>query len=509
MQKPHYAEVPRKEPLHNFDVKQTIVPVDLEREHNRRNKLDYLTLRIKFIVPLGFLLAMFPLTLIMLLLSVARPVGNVDPAVGVLQTISYISESNPIVDIRPITGSQICDMPGYEPASLGYWRATDAGCQCPSLNTLDKRVCLTSEMNMCQNITAQPETETFTWNGDRFCMKRLYDFIRTAGDCPADYKKCGDLICVRTTDPCPISDVKIRPEAFVTPADYEAKPLTFERKLVFTTADVSSNKQFVQFTFNTQKPCLDWNAFYERTNGRSSVLEREDHAAGCKEFGEDTETAALDTRIEADYNTFNNLDTMTSTVPDYAAAIAGSQITLTARYRYNTIKSDLCAQYYVSNVPQLIRDVEDFAYLYRGITISGLILSTITFIIALVYIRVLKRDGFWMINREEPFGRRFIFQIVLLHCAYAVVTTIMGNLALNKINDQEAYLKDLADYNCFADQPMLNKPLDDVVTYLTNRIDGLVFLNNIIAFVAGGTTVAVIVNLLFRKLRNYEGDLAK
>jgi hypothetical protein len=505
MQKPHYAEVPRKEPLHNFDVKQVIKPVDLEREHNRRHKLDFLTLRIKFIVPIGFLLVMLPLTIIMLALSVGRKVGDVDPATGVLQTISYISVSNPVIDIQPIGGSQICDLTGYEPGSLGTWRATNAGCYCPTLNTYEARVCLTSEASVCQNITATPETETFTWNGDRFCMKRLTNFIRTAGSCPSGYTKCGDLICVPSTGPCPITDVQIRASTAATPVGYQSRSLTFERKLVFANS-ATSNTQFVQFSYDTQSPCLNWNAFNTRTNGLSNVLEREDHAAGCLEFGVDAESSALDTRIESDYDIFNNLDTIYANVPGYTTTIAGSQVTVTGRYRFHTVLKDLCAQFYVTDIPQLVSNVEDFAYLYRGISISGVILSFITFCIALVYIRVLKRDGFWMLNREEPFGRRFIFQIVLLHCAYAVVTAIMGNLALNKISSQESYLKSIADNNCFDNQPLLNKAMDDFTSYLTNKIDGLVFLNNIIVFVAGGTTIAVLANLIFRDLRNYEKD---
>ena len=138
----HYTEVPRHvndEAGSMTDVVEThtkMVAFDLEAQHNRSNRLNLLTLRAKFYVPIIFVLCCFPFAIIMLFLSVARDPGDVTQAIGVFRTLEYISESNPVVDIMPITGSQVCFDNTFSPGNLGLYGGSVEGCYCSSNNNL-------------------------------------------------------------------------------------------------------------------------------------------------------------------------------------------------------------------------------------------------------------------------------------------------------------------------------------------------------------------------------------
>ena len=506
----HYAEVPRQDdapPSSNsngMEVKTKMVPLDLEQVHNRQHRLEDLTLKIRFILPIIYLLVCFPLAFIMILISLARPVGDFSHRIGVLETIAYISQSNPVVDIQPITGSQVCMLNTFEPGKLGPWRGTHVGCYCEARNRMYKNICSPDDIeDGCKTVDSQDAAETFTWNGDRFCMRRLSNFRRTAGACPGGYTKCGTLFCTPTGESCPISDVKILKNTDPTPSGYTERPLTFDNKLVFI-SESTSDKQFAQFSYSTGAPCLDSTETAARTQHGLHFLEWETHK-GCLNYGHDAESTQLDSSVtEDDFYLFNYVSEKAAKIPLYSDATSGSYVTISARYRFKTIAKDSCAQFYVYDVPELVKNVEDFKFLYRGISIAGMILTTITCFIAVVYIRVLKRDGFWMVFREETFGRRFIVQLVLLQTLFAIVTAILGNIALKKVDWQESYLKKIASAKCFQTQSQLNLAMDDVASYLSKRIDGLAFLNNLLLFISAATAGALLVLIVFRKFRGYE-----
>jgi len=509
MQPNHYTEVPRHvndEPGSLTEVVEThtkMVPLDLEGQHERANRLNYLTLRAKFLVPIIFILGFFPFSIIMLILSVGRSGGDATQAIGVLANLEYISESNPVVDIMPITGSQVCNDNTFTPGNLGTWGATNEGCYCSASTRLMERACSTEELSKgCVDVPRTYREDTFTWNGDRFCMRRLNNFIRTAGACPSGYSKCGNLFCTPSTEFCPITDVQILAKTDPTPTGYIARPLTFDKKLVLERA-MNSDKQFVQFNYNMQTPCLDENSYAKRINNLTYHLEKFSYI-GCQEYGADVESKAVDTITEEDFYKYNYVSDQTSGLPLFATTLTGSTVTLSARFRFVTKRDDTCAQYYFSDTYLFIRSVEEFSDLYRGITIAGMILSTITFIIALVYLRVIKREGLWIVNREEPFGRRFIVQIICLITLFAVTTCILGRHYLSEISEQESYIKSIQGKDCFITQPRLNDALDVVVKYLKNKIDILSPLNILLAIVSGGVAAFVFINMFFRKLRGYE-----
>lgn len=509
MQPNHYTEVPRHvndEPGSLTEIVETktkMVAFDLEAQHNRNNRLNLLTLRAKFYVPVIFILLCFPFAIIMLYLSVGRDPGDVTQALGVLRTLEYISESNPVVDIMPITGSQVCFDNTYSPGNLGTFGGTAEGCYCSSSNKLMRRACSASELDDgCEDVPRTYQQAAFTWNGDRFCMRRLTDFIRTAGSCPSGYTKCGTLLCKPSSEVCPITDVQILASSAATPAGYIERPLTFDKKLIFQRS-TSSDNQFVQFSYDFQTPCLDFQSYAKRITGLTYHLEMFDYI-GCREYGADTEGVAVDTVTEDNFYKYNYITSQTSDLPLFTTATAGSTVTLSARYRFKTIADDTCAQYYFSDVYLFVRAVEQFSDLYRGIAITGMILSSITGFIAIVYLKVIRRDGLWMINREEPFGRKFVVQIVCLITLYAVVTCLLGLQYLDKVSGQEKYVKSIQGKDCFATQESINTALNNVVTYLKYKIDILSPLNILLAFVSAGVCAFTFINLGFRRLRGYE-----
>ena len=508
MKQTHYSEVPRNDDPNSLteikEVHKTMVPLDLESMHNSANRLDYLTLRLKFFIPILFILVTFPFAIIMIFLSLARSTSNVYNTIGAIETISYISQSNPVVDIQPITGSQVCFDNVYEPGQIGTWGGISKGCYCPNAGTITEGECRPDQLNECQNLAQRPIVETFTWNGDRFCMRRLYNFIRTAGDCPSGYTKCGNLFCTPSGENCPISDVRVLTISDPTPAGYNERPMTFDKKLVFI-SETDSDRQFAQFSYSMQTPCLDSFSYMPRTNANNFVLENQKHV-GCGKYDIDSESVPLDQINEQDFYIFNFVNRQTDTIPLFNQNITGSAVTLSARYRFLTQNNDMCAQFYISKVPELIWNVEEFSSLYRGITITGMILSSITSFIAIVYIRVIKRDGLWMINREEPFGKKFIVQIVCFITLYAVTTAILGVVYLGRVSAQESYFKDIAGADCFVTQPKLNEAMDDITSYLKNKIDGLVPLNMLLAVISAGVTVFMFLNIIFRRLRNYDKE---
>ena len=506
MKQTHYSEVPRNDDPNSLteikEVHKTMVPLDLENMHNSANRLDYLTLRLKFFVPIIFILVTFPFAIILIFLSFARSTNYVLNTIGAVETISYISQSNPVVDIQPITGSQVCSDNVFQPSQLGTWGGTNFGCYCANTGIITEGECRIDQLSQCQNLAQRPSVEAFTWNGDRFCMRRLYNFIRTAGTCPTGYTKCGTLFCSPPGESCPISDVLVLSVSDPTPAGYTARPLTFDKKLVFI-SDATSDRQFAQFSYSMQTPCIDSYSFAPRTNANTFLLEKQKHI-GCGKYESDIESVPLDTVNEQDFYIFNFVNRQTDSLPIFNTNITGSSVTLSARYRFLTRPNDMCAQFYISKIPLLIFDVEEFSAIYRGISITGMILSTITSIIAIVYIKVIKRDGLWMINREEPFGRRFIVQIVCFITLYAVTTAILGMVYQGRVSEQESYFKDISGADCFVTQPKLNEAMDDMTSYLKNKIDGLVPLNILLAVISAGVTVFVFLNLIFRRIRRYD-----
>lgn len=114
--------------------------------------------------------------------------------------------------------------------------------------------------------------------------------------------------------------------------------------------------------------------------------------------------------------------------------VASNTITLNARYRFATTASDFCAGLTLNDTLTLLDDLDYHSKVYLIIAVGALILTTLLAFIGCVYIRVFKRMGLYIVNKEEPFGRRFIVYLTLVNGIYFWVTLAFGDNAFSKFS---------------------------------------------------------------------------
>ena len=91
---------------HGFEEKQEeVVVVDHADEWKNQNRWNIRTLYLKYIIPISHAFIFFLATVFMIYLLATIPTDNMVPTVGVIEDLSYISKSNPILDIVPTGGS--------------------------------------------------------------------------------------------------------------------------------------------------------------------------------------------------------------------------------------------------------------------------------------------------------------------------------------------------------------------------------------------------------------------
>mgnify|MGYP006976762250 CR=1 FL=1 len=497
-----YTKVSHEEVVRlQHETREEITIIDAAARFKKEHKWDLRTLKLKYIIPIIYLLISFAAAVFMVYLRATSPDNDVSHAVGVLDTLSYISRSGPALDIKPITGSQVCDDLGYEPVSLGYWKGTIPGCYCTEDDSFKQRYCFWFDKTSCSNITERPDIDSHTWNGDRFCVLRAKKFERRVGSCSAGYKKCGKFICVDSSDPCPISDVKILADSAATPAGYTARPLTRSKKLVFIN-DPTSDKEFAQFNISTSTPCLDATTHDKRVNSLTHALERSEYT-GCGKYDYNTEAVYLDKEIEKDFFTSNYIYEQIETIPHFNETIDGSDITISAVYRFGVKETNFCAGIALVEVKDILEKLDKFSELYLGVAVGAALLSTAAFCVALTYIRVLSHQGVWITDKEEPFGRRFIVYNVLVLTLFYIITSILGTISVDKFKDRKSYILDLDSNRCFT-QENINLAVAEFSEYIKKKTDLFVEVDLLMAILGVAFSLAIGINLLIRRAKKWE-----
>ena len=500
--KEQYTKVSHEEIVRlHPETREEITIVDAADQFRKAHRWEFITLKLKYIFPIFFLLLSLPISYIFVYLRATIPDDDVTQALGVLDTLSYISRSGPILDIKPITGGQVCDDLNYEPVSLGYWGGTIPGCYCSETDDFKPRYCFWWDKTTCSNVTERYDMDSHTWNGDRFCVLRSKKYIRTVGSCPSGYQKCGNFICVDSAGPCPVSDVQILDAATATPAGYTARPLTRSQKLVFIN-DATSDNQFVQFNQSTNDPCLDATSSDKRINSLSHALERQIHL-GCGKYGVNTETSKLNTVIEQDYFTSNFVYEKVKDIPHFLAAISGSNVSLSAMYRFATKQNAFCANIALDEVKGILTELDDFARLYLGVAVGAALLSTIMGWVGIVYIRVLYKQGLWITDKEEPFGRSFVNLNQLVLTVFYIITAILGVIYSNTFKDRKSYILDLNDNSCFT-QTNINLAVSDFSDYIKKKTNSFVELNLLMTVIGIGIALAMGLNIIIRRAKKWE-----
>lgn len=148
----------------------------------------------------------------------------------VLSDVFTSFNKNPINELT-ITYDSECPS-GFERVKLGKWGGTDHGCAC-SDGTIYNHTCPNT---ICQWLEAVPSRELYTWNGYSFCIQRASSirYKTNNTECPEDTTQCSLHTCVDSSEPCPLTDIRIVPIDETNYTNYDEIPVGEETRLIFS-----------------------------------------------------------------------------------------------------------------------------------------------------------------------------------------------------------------------------------------------------------------------------------
>ncbi|CAD8080370.1 unnamed protein product [Paramecium primaurelia] len=166
-----------------------------------------------FLIPLIY--ATFILILMIQLHHQQQPQKYPISASATLKTLQQNLASSPILDIqntiqinRLHRHYQSCPY-GFEITNIGSWEGVNSGCLCSNGELKESSYCFTHFKSDCQSVPYYKRQQFQYWKGEMLCVEfaKKWKWVGNQ-DCPSDYYKCGDGICISLSSPkCPITDL--------------------------------------------------------------------------------------------------------------------------------------------------------------------------------------------------------------------------------------------------------------------------------------------------------------
>ncbi|CAK90498.1 unnamed protein product (macronuclear) [Paramecium tetraurelia] len=136
-------------------------------------------------------------------------------ASATLKTLQENLASSPILDIqntieinRLHRHYQSCPY-GFEITTIGIWEGINSGCLCSNGELKERSYCYTHFKSDCQSVLYYKRQQFQYWKGEMYCVEFAQKWKWVGNqDCPHDYYKCANGICISSSNPkCPITDL--------------------------------------------------------------------------------------------------------------------------------------------------------------------------------------------------------------------------------------------------------------------------------------------------------------
>jgi hypothetical protein len=417
-----------------------------------------------------------------------------DVSVGIIKDLSDNWSSNPIMSI--ISTDSIGCPAGYSYFINNNWGGTKPGCYCGNSFMFTGSCMETGNQhsNICTDVKGIESTKYHTWDTKRICVKRLdtdyFSMKLASGSCPTDFpQQCGIIdtlgtkLCLKSTDVCPINDLRIIPIAdkYISPLAYTEINLG-SKKIVYTNQNIGGNIP-VQFVISENTPCAD-PTYQNHINGYSYFLDNYYSKETCSVLvngnREDSNFVKVDSDILETVLYNNGILNFYGNFQKYSYFPKDRFKYQTNLYsRPFTGMKNTCMKDFAS-LSSLIKDIDSIDNSYQNfpkIMIPSGIIFLVQLIILIIWVCVNifhKISGF---DDTESHFSKFIQIVSVSAIVISIAGLIVGfdtNATAKKINiDTLQKISNCSDANTKA---LLDNILNTFNTVLTNEVTAAVLL---------------------------------
>jgi hypothetical protein len=369
---------------------------------------------------------------------------------------------------------------GYQTLQVGQWDGTSDGCACTQ-TIMNRGYCGISAGN-CTSISAAPAMPFTKWENSTFCYSTVQNFYYSyGGSCPGGYTSCGtNSYCMPSSQPCPITDMKIMSQSYQTFANYieidlpgatnvpqppasatpnatnttnttntTTTPTIYGDKLIF--ARQSGFPGILSFTVSFYDvPCFNPNLHpYSRSMGGyplSAVAED-----GCRYYGNYDNSVKIDDLSIQEVFQENNALTKANSLPWYSLYFTNQSAYWVGLLQFQVNPNLAPCQ---NMDVRMLRNVEHFEYDYDYYFVAlGMTALALTALLSITYgaeMRVRQVYDYYDVKVFAITVINLVFYITLAVVHIALGAWIYHNYFVWFL-PLSTYFSNIASLNCFSD----------------------------------------------------------
>lgn len=389
-----------------------------------------------------FYLAILSLLIRLLVLELHHKDLSLSATSGAFQYIANNLQEDPILSITTTSGSCPAD---YETNTLNNWPGVPEGCYCYDDGNLEPINCAHIGHLSCKSVYSVYNQELFSWKNLQWCLKRAQksqDYV-VAETCPTGYKQCSPNICVTTETLCPITNLAFTPTPVSSEyIQYGTGFLNIYRdNNVVPLVDVSVNVAGL--------PCFSLNEYPDLGQPFELVIA---NANGCRVYGFDQSSFAVDNEPELDFVKSNNVQNLLLNSLAFTNSISSKSAFLVARKRLEVASTPFCSTLDISRIEKASDADGSLNSHLVAETAIAVVLHTVVGLVLLAFFSgrlAIRKTVSQQVGKEKSCYKTFFLSCLALEAIVLMIMVIFVGIYHTKIISTREYFDAITSNNCF------------------------------------------------------------